>query len=90
MLYVYTVEISGMFHLLVTNAAQTSSVVDFVLLSTYWQALQPLLKTPQMVKKGKFSFPSPTRIFAYWNYPPYDIRYASMYIIPSNVDPCIR
>ena len=49
-----------------------------------------LLQTPQTVRKGKFSFPSPTLIFAYWNYPPYDIRYASMYIIPSNVDPCIR
>jgi len=65
MLYVYTTEISGTFHPLVINAAQTGSIVDFVLLSTYWQALQPPLKTPQAVQKGKFSFPSPTLIFAY-------------------------
>ena len=89
-LYVCTADILWKFHLLLTNAAQTGSVVDFVLLSTCWQALQPPLKTPQTVRKGKFSFPSPTLIFAYWNYPPYGIRYASMYIIPSNVDPCIR
>jgi len=65
MLYVYTAEILGIFHPLVINAAQTSSVVNFVLLSTCWQALQPPLKTPQAVRKGKFSFLSPTLIFAY-------------------------
>ena len=87
MLYVYTAEILGTFHPLVTNAAQTSSVVDFVLLSTYWQPLQPPLKMPQTDPKGEFSFPSPTLNYAYLKYHPYDITYASMYEIPKNVDP---
>jgi len=79
-----------MIHPLGYTATHTSSVVNFIVLSTYSQAVPPLGKTPQAVWKGKFSFSSSTLIFAYWNYPPYDIRYASMYIIPSNVDPYIR
>jgi len=48
-LYDCTADIEGTFHPVMSNAAQTGSVVDFVLLSTYWQALQPPLKTLQMV-----------------------------------------
>ena len=64
MLYVYAAENLGTFHLLVLNAAHNGSVIDFVVLSTYSQAVQPSFKTPQAFWKGKFPFPSPNPLFA--------------------------
>ena len=52
-LYNFTIDIEGMVRLVVINAAQTGSVVGFVLLSNCWQPLQPPLKTPQTATKGK-------------------------------------
>jgi len=59
MLYSYAAENSGTFHPLVLNAAHTGSVVDFIVLSTCSQAVQPPFKTSQAFWKGKFPFPSP-------------------------------
>ena len=52
-LYDCAANIEGTFRPVVSNAAQTGSVVGFVLLSNCWQPLQPLLKTPQTDTKGK-------------------------------------
>ena len=52
-LYDCNADIEGTFRLVVSNAAQTGSVVGFVLLSNCWQPLQPSLKTPQTDTKGK-------------------------------------
>jgi len=51
--YDCTADIEGTFRPVVSNAAQTGSVVGFVLLSNCWQPLQPPLKTPQTDTKGK-------------------------------------
>ncbi|CAD6340542.1 unnamed protein product [Miscanthus lutarioriparius] len=48
-----------------TESFQPLRAVDLLVL----EALQPPLKMPQIVRKGKFSFPSPTLIFAYWELP---------------------
>jgi len=64
MLYVYAAENSGTFHPLVLNAADTGSVIDFVVLSTCSQSVQPPFKMPQPFWKGKFPFPSPNPFFA--------------------------
>ena len=52
-LYACTADIEGMFRPVVSSAAQTGSVVGFVLLSNCWQALQPPLKRPKTAAKGK-------------------------------------
>ncbi|CAD6234673.1 unnamed protein product [Miscanthus lutarioriparius] len=46
----------GTFHPLVLNAAYTGSVVDFVVLSTYSQTVQPPFKTPASVLERQVSF----------------------------------
>jgi len=52
-LYACTADIEGMFRPVVSSAAQTGSVVGFVLLSNCWQALQPPLKRAKTAAKGK-------------------------------------
>ena len=64
MLYVYAAENLGTFHLLVLNAAHNGSVIDFVVLSTCSQSVQPPFKMPQPFWKGKFPFPLPNPFFA--------------------------
>jgi len=54
-LYDCTTDKQGTFRPVVINAAQTGSVIGFVLLSNCWQALQSLLKTPKTVTKGKLA-----------------------------------
>ena len=52
-LYDCTADKEGTFRPVVINAAQTGSVVGFVLLYNCWQPLQPPLKPPQTATKGK-------------------------------------
>jgi len=53
LLYDCTADIEGTCRPIVISAAQTGSVVGFVLLSNCCQALQPPLKRPKTAAKGK-------------------------------------